>query len=175
MSDLARAWSIRLAQPEDADAIHQIDAECLETGHATFRDTPHDWPSFAAAFESGPALVLVEADVVQGWAAVARSSARAVYRGVGETSVYVSPQAHGRGVGTRLLQTLIERAEDAGFWTLTAQIFPENEASLALHQRQGFDILGRRRALGRMTYGPEQGKWRDVMFLERRSPYIGQD
>ena len=159
----------------DAASIAAIDAEGLATGQATFRETPHDWASFSTAFLEGHGFALVaEADgSVVGWAGVAPTSARAVYRGVGEVSVYVGSGARGRGVGRALLEGLVREAEAAGFWTLVAQVFPENASSLALHAAHGFRTVGTRERLGRMGYGPFAGRWRDVVMLERRSTATG--
>lgn len=170
-------FAIRPPTQEDAAAIAAIDAEGLATGHATFRETPHDWVSFSAAFMRERSLALVaEADgLVAGWAGVAPTSARAVYRGVGEVSVYVGSSTRGRGVGHALLNRLIRGAEDAGYWTLVAQIFPENVASLTLHATHGFRTLGTRERLGCMTYGSFAKRWRDVVMMERRSPGVGMD
>jgi L-amino acid N-acyltransferase YncA len=111
-------------------------------------------------------VALGEADV-EGWAALSAVSPRPVYAGVAEVSVYVAEQARGRGVGRALLAELIRLSEQAGFWTLQAGIFPENVASIALHESQGFRLVGIRERLGQMN-----GRWRDVCLLERRSPLI---
>jgi len=108
---------------------------------------------------------------VLGWAALTPVSPRAVYRGVGAVSVYVAPAQMRRGVGRALLAQLIETAERAGFWTLEAGIFPENEASVALHERCGFRLVGERERIGRMP----DGRWRDVLLFERRSATVGHD
>ncbi|MCY3669528.1 MAG: GNAT family N-acetyltransferase, partial [Alphaproteobacteria bacterium] len=92
--------------------------------------------------------------------------------GVGEVSIYLADGVRGRGVGDRLLGALIESSEAAGLWTLQAGIFPENQASIALHRKFGFRQVGVRERLGRMTHGPLAGEWRDVMLLERRSPAV---
>ena len=99
-------FSTRTPILSDAPAIASIDAEGLATGHATFRSTPHDWESFSATFlsEHGLALVVEDNRSVVGWAGVSPTSARAVYRGVGEVSVYVSAKATGRGLGRYLLE-----------------------------------------------------------------------
>lgn len=162
--------TFRAPAPEDEAAITAIDNEGLATGHATFRDTPHDRSSFQASFGGARGIALVaDGGAITGWAGVSPTSPRPVYRGIGEVSIYVAAGAHGKGVGRALLEAIIARSELAGYWTLIAQIFPENEASLALHQRCGFRVIGRRERLGRMTYGPLKGCWRDVIFLERRS------
>lgn len=146
----------------DWPAAAQIYAEGIASGDATFETRPPTWEAWDAAHlpvcrlaARGPALL--------GWAALAPYSARHVYRGVAELSIYVAEAARGRGVGHALLGELVARADAAGFWTLLAGIFPENEASLRLHARHGFRVLGTHEGLGEMG-----GRWRDVVMLERR-------
>ncbi|UWQ16608.1 GNAT family N-acetyltransferase [Jannaschia sp. M317] len=117
--------------------------------------------------------LVAESEGVLGYAGVGATSARPVYSGVGEVSVYVAPEAAGRGVGRALLTRLVSESEEAGWWTLVAQIFPENAGSLALHRACGFEVLGVRRGLGRMGHGPMAGRWRDVVMMERRSAVAG--
>jgi len=104
---------------------------------------------------------------VLGWAAVSAVSDRCVYTGVVENSVYVAADARGRGVGRALLERLIESTEAAGIWTIQSGIFPENVASLRLHESAGFEVVGRRNRIAK-----HDGVWRDVLFIERRSPRI---
>jgi len=104
-----------------------------------------------------------------GWAALSPVSERACYRGVGAVSIYVASVHAGRGVGKVLLRGLIEASQEAGIWTLEAGIFPENAASIALHEGCGFRLVGRRERVGRMP----DGSWRDVLLYERRSPLVG--
>lgn len=117
--------------------------------------------------------MVAEAGSVVGWAGISPISPRPVYRGVGEVSIYVAHGMQGKGIGRALLDAIVARSEQAGYWTLIAQIFPENEGSIALHRRCGFRSLGRRERLGRMTYGPLKDRWRDVIFFERRSNAVG--
>ncbi len=167
--------TVRVPEPTDGRAISRIDAEGLATGHASFRDKPHDWDSFSASYLTGRGLALVAEDDngIAAWVGVSPTSARHVYRGVGEVSIYVSADRKGRGIGHHLLAALIQTTEQKGYWTLVAQIFPENEASLKLHAACGFQTLGTRKKLGQMSYGPHEGKWRDVILLERRSKIVG--
>jgi len=169
--------ALREPEPSDAAQITKIDAEGLATGHASFRDTPCDWAAFKAGYLTGRALsrVAVHDETVVAWAAVSPTSTRAVYAGVGEVSVYVGTDWRGRGAGRALLSGVIDASESAGYWTLVAQIFPENMGSLALHQALGFEQVGIRRALGRMGYGPMADRWRDVVMLERRSDVVGRE
>lgn len=108
-----------------------------------------------------------------GWVAASAVSERCVYAGVVEHSVYVDPAASGRGVGLRLLRALVESTEAEGIWTIQSGIFPENQASLRLHERAGFRTVGLRERVGKMSYGTMAGRWRDVVFIERRSPRTG--
>jgi len=105
---------------------------------------------------------------VLGWAALSPVSARPVYRGVAEVSVYVAAATRGRGVGKTLLQTLVQESEVNGIWTLQAGIFPENKGSIALHQSCGFRKVGMRHRIGKLG-----DTWRDVLLLERRNPGVG--
>ncbi len=151
-----------------------IYAEGIATGHATFATelpTWHTWDSghlaaarlVALADGSGP-----DAANVLGWVALSPVSERCVYAGVAEVSVYVAAAARGQGVGRALLSGLIVAAETQGIWTLQAGIFPENTASLALHEKNGFRLVGRRERIGQL-----HGQWRDTMLLERRSTVVG--
>jgi phosphinothricin acetyltransferase len=158
----------------DWPAASHIYQAGIDTGHATFETTPPTWESFDTKTLPDHRFAAVDATgQVLGWAAASPTSDRCVYAGVAEISVYVHPDARGQGIGRQLLDTLIESTEEAGIWTLQAGVFPENPASLALHEQAGFRIVGTRRNLGRMTHGPLAGRWRDVVFLERRSLRTG--
>src|SRR5665811_1560164 len=126
------------------------------------------WADWDAAHTAEHRWVAVGADVVLGWVACSRVSTRCVYAGVLELSVYVAEAARGRGVGSALLAALVRSTEAAGVWTLETGIFPENPASLALHARHGFRVIGTRERIGQMD-----GMWRDVVLLERRSAVVG--
>lgn len=169
--------------PADWPAVREIWAEGIATGHATFETAPEElWERWERGHVRGCSLVArregavtAAEPTVAGWAAVSPVSDRCVYGGVGEVSVYVAASARGAGVGRALLEATIDAAERAGLWTLQAGIFPENRASLALHERCGFREVGRRERLGRMRAGPLAGRWRDVILLERRSERVGVD
>lgn len=148
----------------------------IYTGHATFESSPpSSWESWQQRHINELSLVALDDDTVVGWASLTSASDRCVYAGVAEVSVYVAPAAKGRGVGRHLLATLIERSEANNIWTLQAGIFPENLASVALHQALGFEQVGLRSRLGKMRHGPLAGRWRDVLSLERRSSRAGID
>jgi L-amino acid N-acyltransferase YncA len=155
-------------------AVARIYADGIATGDATFETEVPTWEAFDAAKLPGHRMVAVDAGRVYGWAAVAPVSPRRVYAGVVEHSLYVDPDAQGRGIGRLLLQAVVDSTERAGIWTLQAGIFPENAVSIALHRRAGFREVGVRRWVGRMSHGPMAGQWRDVVLLERRSDVAGQ-
>jgi phosphinothricin acetyltransferase len=152
--------------------VKTIYEEGIAAGDATFeRAAPSSWADWDAKHLPHCRLValgnLDNDRRVIGWAALAPVSTRRVYAGVAEVSVYVAASARSQGVGTRLLTTLVQTSETNGLWTLQAGIFPENTASVRLHERCGFRIVGRRERLGQMS-----GRWRDVLLLERRSAAV---
>jgi L-amino acid N-acyltransferase YncA len=153
---------------EDWLQVRSIYLEGIATGDATFETDAPTWESWDRAHLPFGRLVVRDGDRLAGWAALSAVSSRCVYAGVAEVSVYVSAGQRGRGVGRLLLTHLIEASEKNGIWTLQAGIFPENMASIVLHQRCGFREVGRREKLGKLN-----GAWRDVMMLERRSQHIG--
>jgi L-amino acid N-acyltransferase YncA len=155
--------------PEHADAVLTIYQLGIDEGNATFETAAPTWEQFDTSRLPDHRHVAVdEAGTVLGWVAAVPVSDRCVYAGVVEHSVYVHPDARGRGVGSALLRALIESTEAAGIWTIQSGIFPENASSLALHQKTGFRIIGTRERIGR-----HHGVWRDVVLVERRSPAIG--
>lgn len=155
-------------RPRHADEILAIYQRGIDEGDATFETTAPRWAQFDAAKLPDHRHVATDrSGRVLGWVAAAPVSERRVYTGVVEHSVYVHPDARGRGVGRALLHALIASTEAAGIWTIQSGIFPENTASLALHQRLGFRTIGVRERIGR-----HRGTWRDVVLVERRSPAV---
>lgn len=150
--------------------VRAVYLEGVATGHATFETEAPEWGRWDAAHLPFARLVTLEGERVAGFAALGRVSAREVYRGVAEVSVYVGREFRGGGVGRALLSALVEESERGGVWTLQAGIFPENEASLRLHRACGFREVGRRERIGKL-----QGRWRDTLLLERRSRTVGTD
>lgn len=160
--------TVRPMREDDAERVLAIYQAGLDGGDASFETTAPNWATFDAAKLAEHRFVAVDADgIVLGWIAVSPTSTRAVYAGVVEHSVYVDPAAQGRGVARLLLDALIASTEAAGIWTIQSGIFPENVASLALHDKAGFRIIGTRERVGR-----HHGRWRDVVLLERRSSVI---
>jgi L-amino acid N-acyltransferase YncA len=160
-----------LIEPLTADhweAVRSIYLQGIATENATFQQTVPGWQEWDAGHLARCRLVArLERDIV-GWAALSPVSRRPVYRGVAEVSIYVAESARGRGIGARLMAELIADSEAEGIWTLQAGIFPENTASIELHTKTGFRVVGTRSRLGSMN-----GRWRDVVLLERRSLTVG--
>lgn len=155
-------------EEENWPAVAQILREGIATGNATFETTVPKWEEWDRAHLRDCRLVARAGDRIVGWAALSPVSNRCVYGGVAEVSVYVAARAWGQGIGTLLLRALVEASEGAGIWTLQAGIFPENVASIRLHEACGFRKVGIRERLGQMD-----GVWRDVVLLERRSHTVG--
>lgn len=168
-----RVVSLRAMEPGDAERVLAIYQAGIDTGHATFEAQAPDWAAFDAKYLPECRLVALADNVVVGWLGLTPISSRSVYRGVAEHSIYIAPEARGMGIGRILLEALIKQSEQAGFWTLQTSIFPENEASIRLHQAYGFRILGTRERIAKMTYGPMAGQWRDTTIMERRSAIAG--
>jgi L-amino acid N-acyltransferase YncA len=148
-------------RPDDWARVAEIYWDGMRDGLATFETEVPTWDVW---LEAHPHRIVAEADgEVVGWAALSPASARRCYAGVYENSVYVDREARGQGVGRALLNELIKRARRAGIWTIQTSVFPENRASLALHERCGFRVVGTRERIAK-----RDGIWRDTIFLERR-------
>jgi phosphinothricin acetyltransferase len=156
--------------PGDAGQVLAVYQAGLAAGDASFETGAPSWADFDAARLPGHRHVAIADDTGEllGWVAVSPVSSRSAYAGVVEHSVYVAPGAQGRGVGAVLLQALIDSTEAAGIWTIQSGIFPENTASLRLHERKGFRVVGVRERIG-----CHHGQWRDVVLVERRSARAG--
>ncbi|GGY54486.1 GNAT family N-acetyltransferase [Streptomyces omiyaensis] len=151
-----------------ADEVLAIYQAGIDEGNATFETSAPSWEEFDAAKTPGHRFAAVDASGrVLGWVAASKVSDRCAYTGVVEHSVYVHPEARGRGVASALLEALIASTEAAGIWTIQSGVFPENTASLAVHARAGFRVIGTRERIGR-----HHGVWRDTVLVERRSPLI---
>lgn len=148
--------------------VSAIYAAGIEGGDATFETAVPTWEAWDAAKLPEHRFVAIEDAGVVGWVAVSAVSSRCVYAGVVEHSVYVDPAASGRGVGRALLSALIASTEAAGIWTIQSGVFPENRASLALHEALGFRRVGVQERVGQ-----HHGVWRDVVLIERRSARVG--
>ena len=165
--EAAPAVELRSLVPADWPEIAAIFEEGIRTGTATFETEVPSWEEWDAAHLVEPRFVALLSGDLVGWAALLPASPRPVYSGVAENSVYVSARARGQGVGRRLLEELVAESERIGIWTLQAVMFPENDASVALHRACGFRMVGVRKRLAKLD-----GVWRDIVLLERRSDLV---
>lgn len=156
--------------PTDWPAVREIYLQGIATRQATFETNAPDWSTWDVSHSPFARLVARANENVVGWAALSPVSARAVYAGVAEVSVYVAASQRGVGWGRRLLETLVATSEANGIWMLQAVVFAENAATVALHRRCGFREVGRRERIAKLD-----GEWRDTTLLERRSQTIGID
>jgi phosphinothricin acetyltransferase len=155
---------------ENYPELVQIYQQGIATGMATFETSAPSYEDWDQAHLPFGRILAVENDQVLGWASLAKVSDRCVYGGVAENSIYVTPSAQGKGVGTKLLNKLIDISEANGIWTLQCGIMRANKASIALHEKCGFRIIGYREKIGKL-----QGVWKDNIILERRSTKVGVD
>jgi L-amino acid N-acyltransferase YncA len=158
---------LRHLEPDDWPAVAEIYWDGMRDGLATFETEVPPWEVWDARHLPDHRLVAELHGEVVGWAALSPASERRCYAGVAENSVYVAREARGLGIGRALLDALIAGAEAAGIWTIQTSIFPENRASIALHQKCGFRVVGTRERIAK-----RDGVWRDTVFLERRSEVI---
>src|SRR5215467_10158096 len=166
----AAGFAIRPMRESDADPVLAVYQAGLDAGDASFETEAPTWEAFDAAKLPGHRHVATADDTGEllGWVAAGPVSGRSAYAGVVEHSVYVAPEARGRGVGGALIQALIDSTEAGGIWTIQSSIFPENTASLRLHEQKGFRAVGIRERIGHL-----HGRWRDVVLVERRSTVAG--
>ena len=160
--------AVRAMTQADAGAVLRIYQAGIDGGLASFETTAPPWEVFDAGKLPDHRFVAELDGRVAGWAAVSQVSARAVYAGVVEHSVYVDPAARGRGVGLALLRALLASTDAAGIWTVQSAVFPDNAASLRLHHRAGFRVIGTRERISQ-----RRGRWCDTILIERRSPTVG--
>ena len=152
----------------DWPAVRAIYLQGIATGNATFEQSAPEWKEWDQRHLKSCRLVALLGGKIAGWAALSAVSSRCVYGGVVEVSIYIAEDARGLGIGRRLLGALVNASEQNGIWTLQAGIFPENQASVRLHEQVGFRIVGVRERIGRMD-----GRWRDTVLMERRSKVVG--
>lgn len=164
------AVTIKPMLQEHWESVKKIYESGIATGIATFETTAPSWEKWNDGHLKFARLVAIENNEVSGWAALSPVSSRCVYGGVAEVSVYVADSHKGKGIGTLLLQDLITKSESNAIWTLQAGIFTDNVASVKLHEKVGFRIIGYREKIGKL-----KDNWKDNYILERRSKIVGID
>jgi len=155
---------IRTMLQSDSERVLEIYLMGIETGNATFETAVPSWREWDSRHLSHSRFVSEEDRIVMGWAALTSFSTREAYRGVAELSIYVATGFRGRKIGSELMEVVISSSEQNGIWTIVSSVFPENEATLNLHEKFGFRVIGKRERIARLN-----GKWRDTILLERRS------
>jgi len=158
---------VRQMTADDYEEVVRIYEQGIKTENATFRTEALPYEEWTGHHHEHSRLVAIEGEQLLGWVALSPFSSIPAYAGVAEISLYIAEEARGKGVGTRLMEDVIKASEAAGIWTLQSQVFPENQASLRLHERFNFREVGRRERIGRLG-----GRWRDTVLLERRSTYL---
>ncbi len=155
---------VREMQHSDSARVLEIYQTGLETKNSTFETVVPSWAEWDSSHLTHSRYVLEEDGQLSGWVALSPVSARQAYKGVAEVSIYVDPRWHGKKIASRLMDQMIQSSELNGIWTLFSSVFPENEATLRLHKKFGFRIIGTRERIAQLD-----GKWRDTVLLERRS------
>ena len=168
-------YLIDVMKPEDWEQVRLIYLEGIKTGNSTFEADAPDWNKWDTTHLREHRLVVREGDAILAWVALSPFSTRCVYSGVAEFSLYVAAKHRGKGIGSALLEAVINSTEKAGLWTLQGGIFPDNIPSLCIVKKHEFTEVGRREKIGKMTYGDLSGTWRDVILVERRSVVTGID
>ena len=158
---------VREMQQADSQNVLEIYRMGLETRNATFETQVPSWQEWDTKHLPHSRFVFEENGKVTGWAALTPFSAREVYAGVAEVSIYVASGLRGKKIGSNLMEQVIISSELNGIWTLVSSVFPENEATLKLHSKFGFRVIGKRERIAQL-----KGKWRDTILLERRSSVI---
>lgn len=149
--------------------VARIYEEGIATGVATFETSAPAWKDWDAAHLKYGRKAIIDPDgQMLGWSALSPVSNRCVYGGVAEVSVYVAQSARGKGIGSTLLNILITESEKNNIWTLQSGIFRENEASIAIHEKCGFRMIGYKEKIGKL-----HGIWKDNVLMERRSKIVG--
>lgn len=159
---------IRAMTPDDWGEVNRIYKEGIDTNQATFETGVPPWDVWDKTYHSFCRIVVENNGKIVGWAALMPVSRRPVYKGVAEVSIYIDKDTRGQGVGLALMNALIEQSEAAGIWSLYSSMFPENEASVALHEKCGFRKIGLRKRIAQ-----HHGKWRDTLLMEKRSRIVG--
>lgn len=157
--------SIRPMEEADWPSVAEIYRQGIATNLATFQSECPEYEQWDKAHRQDCRLVLTEGERIAGWAALSPVSARSVYSGVAEVSIYLDEGCRGKGLGAALLRALVAAAEAQGCWTLQSGIMRDNLPSIRLHEKCGFRMVGYREKIGRDRFG----SWRGTVLMERRS------
>ncbi|MBK9735909.1 MAG: N-acetyltransferase [Saprospiraceae bacterium] len=148
--------------------VQTIYLEGIQSGMATFQTSTYTWEEWDRDHLPFGRIAAYQGDIMSGWASLSSVSGRCVYKGVAELSIYIATNFRGQGIGTKLLEQLITISEENGIWTINGVVFAENEASIRIHKKCGFRVVGIKEKIGQLN-----GQWKDNMVLERRSKLVG--
>ncbi|WP_285498937.1 metalloregulator ArsR/SmtB family transcription factor [Actinokineospora sp. NBRC 105648] len=168
-TDLPTDVTVRAMTDADWADVRRIHSEGIATGNATFETETPSRRTLDTRWLPDHRWIAEIDGRMAGWAAATPVSTRDCYAGVAETSVYVSENRRGRGVGKSLLHRQVTAADTSGLWTLQTSIFPENRTSIALHHSAGFRTVGVRERIAQ-----HHNTWRDTVLLERRTQAVGE-
>lgn len=155
---------IREMTARDSIRVLEIYKMGIDTRTATFESEVPSWKDWDNKHLANSRFVYIENDMILGWAALSAVSARPAYKGVAEISIYIDADFRAKGIGSKLMKKVIDSSEEHGIWTINSSVFPENIATLKLHEKFGFRIIGTKEKVARLD-----GKWRNTILLERRS------
>lgn len=153
---------------ENYNQIAAIYKEGIATNIATFETVVPDWETWNNKFHLFGRIAIEQEHTILGWASLTPTSKREVYKGVAEVTIYVKASERGKGLGKKLLKELIKISEKNNIWSLQASIFRENRASLHIHKKCGFRVIGYKEKIAQL-----HGIWQDNFMLERRSKVVG--
>ena len=159
---------IRKMNEQDSTRVLEIYKMGIETRNATFETRVPSWADWDAGHLKHSRFVYIDNGKVIGWVALSPVSSRSAYQGVAEISIYIDTNTLGKGIGSLLIYKVITSSEEQGIWSLYSSVFPENTATIKLHEKFNFRIIGTREKIGQID-----GKWRDTILLERRSSMTG--
>jgi len=162
------AGMIREMKKQDWQRVQEIYQHALIIGKSTFQTDVPSYEEWNQAHLEDCRYVIVYDDKVVGWCTLGCTSARQVYAGVVEVSIYIDSHYQSLGLGKQLLQHLCVESEKKGYWCLYSSVFAINEASLQLHKKCGFREIGYREKIAKDRFG----QWQDTILFEKRSQHI---
>jgi L-amino acid N-acyltransferase YncA len=159
---------IREMNEQDAPRVLEIYKMGIQTKIATFETEVPSWTDWELNHHRHSRFVYVDNTTILGWIALSPVSSRKVYEGVAEVSVYVDTNFLRKGIGSGLMEKMILSSEEQGIWTLYSGVFSDNSATMKLHTKYGFRVIGTREKIAQLD-----NQWRDKTILERRSKKVG--
>jgi len=148
----------------DWPRVAEIYAYWVEEGSATFNTVCPSYEQWNAAHWPVGRIVCEVDGIVRGWTSLCQFRTIKAYHGVAEISIYIDPDFTGKGIGTKLLQYALEDSKKHGFWSIQSAIFSKNEASIALHKKCGFRVVGTWERVAQDRFG----EWLDTTLMELR-------